>query len=29
MDNAPIHRSEEFEAKIENWAQDDLNIFFF
>jgi transposase len=28
MDNAPIHRSKEFESKIENWKEDDLFIFF-
>ncbi len=28
MDNAPIHKSHEFLAKVELWKQDDLFIFF-
>ena len=28
LDNAPIHRSEEFEEKIEEWAQKNLKIYF-
>ena len=28
IDNAPIHHSKEFEAKIEQWKEDDLDIFF-
>lgn len=28
LDNAPIHHSKEFEAKIKQWKQDDLYIFF-
>lgn len=28
MDNAPIHHSKEFEAKIDLWKEDDLYIFF-
>ena len=28
LDNAPIHRSEEFEEKIEEWAQQGLKIYF-
>jgi hypothetical protein len=28
LDNAPIHRSEEFEEKIEEWAALGLNIYF-
>ncbi len=28
MDNAPIHRSKEFESKIEKWKENDLDIFF-
>ena len=28
IDNAPIHRSKKFEAKIEQWKQEDLYIFF-
>ena len=28
IDNAPIHHSKKFEAKIEQWKQEDLYIFF-
>ncbi len=28
LDNAPIHRSEEFEEKMEEWAQKNLKIYF-
>ncbi|MEM6318170.1 MAG: IS630 family transposase [Bacteroidota bacterium] len=28
LDNAPIHHSKEFEAKIEQWKKEDLYIFF-
>jgi transposase len=28
MDNAPIHRSKEFEDNIKKWKEQDLNIFF-
>ena len=28
IDNAPIHRSKKFEAKIESWKEEDLYIFF-
>jgi transposase len=28
LDNAPIHRSEEFEEKIEEWEQVGLKIYF-
>jgi len=28
LDNAPIHRSKVFEAKIKEWEEDDLYIFF-
>ncbi len=29
LDNAPIHRSEEFEEKIEEWETLGLKIYFF
>ncbi len=28
IDNAPIHHSKKFEAKIESWKEEDLYIFF-
>ena len=28
LDNAPIHRSEEFEEKIEEWAKRGLKVYF-
>ncbi len=28
LDNAPIHHSKRFEAKIERWKQDDIYVFF-
>ena len=28
VDNAPIHHSKKFEAKIKHWKQDDLYVFF-